>query len=143
MYIKSGKGVAPFYYKLITLIFVLHSHSTQANEITKNKELHKLTVQPTKCVTLHQGRKCFAKIKIQWQSSIKGDFCLYQKNKSQQLIRCWKNSRGNTLNFEFESSEKIDFELTKNDSKKVIAATAIEVSWVHKATPKKRHWRVF
>jgi regulatory protein YycH of two-component signal transduction system YycFG len=61
----------------------------------------------------------------------------------QQNIKCWKSSNGNEIIFNFESNKKIEFQLISSKDKQVIAETAVEVSWVHEATPRKRRWRIF
>ena len=99
-----------------------------------------MTAQPTSCITLHQGRECFTNITIEWQSIDKGDYCIYQEKKR---IRCWQNSSRNKTTFTFESSENITFYLVKRNSDAVLAETTITVGWVHKATPRKRRWRLF
>ena len=144
MFTNGGKGNNPGLIKLLGLVFVVFGSTCRAAELKIQQRDKQLTLvaQPAKCVTLHQGRKCFAKIKFQWQSPIQGDFCLYQQQQG-QVIRCWQGSRGNKLNFEFESSEKIAFEIRNQQNNKVVAATAVDVSWVHKAAPRKRRWRLF
>lgn len=101
-----------------------------------------LSVQPASCVALHQGRTCFAQLSLNWQTPGAGDFCIYLKD-SHQLVHCWNNSRGNLVSFEFESKKKIVFQLVKKGHKNVLAETSVDVSWVHKATPRKRRWRLF
>ncbi|MFT5757874.1 MAG: hypothetical protein ACI9LM_002611 [Alteromonadaceae bacterium] len=100
-----------------------------------------LIAQPALCVALDQGRKCFTKVTLTWTAVTVGDFCLYQKN-PRRKIKCWQQSKGNHTLLEFESSEKLTFQLIdhKNNS---VAETFIDVSWVHKATPRKRRWRLF
>ena len=70
-----------------------------------------------------------------------GNFCLYQKN-PRRKVKCWQQSKGNSTLLEFESSEKLTFQLI-NQQNNLVAETAIDVSWVHKATPRKRRWRLF
>lgn len=99
-----------------------------------------LTAQPKSCITLHQGRNCFAKVTIRWESRDVGDYCLFQ---AQKMLHCWQNSEGNKMSFTFESNENITFYLVKSTNNKVIAETTITVGWVHEATPRKRRWRLF
>ncbi len=98
--------------------------------------------KPANCVALRQGRKCYAKVSLIWQTAIKGDFCVYQKTNN-KLLQCWHNSQGNQVTFEFESSENIAYQLIASEQKEVIAETSVDVSWVHNATPRKRRWRLF
>ncbi|WDE05987.1 DUF3019 domain-containing protein [Thalassomonas viridans] len=101
-----------------------------------------LSVQPATCVALHQGRTCFAQLSLNWQTSGAGDFCIYLKD-DKQPVRCWQNSQGNLLSFEFESNKKVVFQLIEQGKQHVVAETSVDVSWVHKAAPRKRRWRLF
>jgi hypothetical protein len=101
-----------------------------------------ISAQPARCITLNQGRKCFATVTLNWQTPQIGDYCVYAQAQK-KLIHCWKSSRQDSTIFEFESSENIHYQLISSESKQVIAETAVEVSWVHKASPRKRRWRLF
>ncbi|WDE11280.1 DUF3019 domain-containing protein [Thalassomonas haliotis] len=109
---------------------------------TKAQAQPVLSVQPATCVALHQGRTCFAQLSLNWQSTGAGNFCIYLKD-SKQPVHCWQNSRGNLINFEFESNKKVVFQLIEQGKNHVVAETSVDVSWVHKAAPRKRRWRIF
>lgn len=113
----------------------LSAKLTSANNIL-------LSAKPANCVALHQGRTCYATVAIQWQTPTIGNFCLYQKT-TKTLMQCWKNSQGEQIQFEFESDIKREYQLVAEKTKSIIAETAVNVSWVHKATPRKRRWRLF
>jgi hypothetical protein len=101
--------------------------------------------QPDQCVTLRQGRDCFATIKLKWQASAKENICLYQNDqqgKSQQLM-CWKNNNAAQINIEFQSNESINYQLRTSKNNHVIAETQVKVSWQYKTTSRKRRWRLF
>ena len=146
MYSKASKGHAWFigYLGLIFITFNVTAQQQTKLENTNAEPLPKveLTVTPANCVALHQGRKCFAKVSLSWQVKTPGDFCIYQKVQN-KVIQCWKNSRGSNTQFEFESSEKIEYQLVTVNRSEVLAETVVEVSWVHNATPRKRRWRLF
>jgi hypothetical protein len=101
-----------------------------------------LSAMPAKCITLTQGRQCFASVTLRWQAPIKGNYCIYQEGKKQALD-CWYNQQQNTTTFEFESSKSLQYKLVAYDQEQVIAQALIEVSWVHEASPRKRRWRLF
>ena len=150
MYFKLGKGTAWLVFKLISTLFCLISASNlfaqdnQSSQTAQSIEENDIvfTAKPANCVALHQGRKCYAKVSLQWQVIEQGNFCIYQKDNS-KVIQCWKNSNGNQVQFEFESNIKLEYQLIAVEKNNVIAETAIDVSWVHKATPRKRRWRLF
>jgi hypothetical protein len=103
---------------------------------------------PANCIALRHGRTCYANVTLNWSSHVKQDYCIYIKQSQAvstplQSIKCWKNSTGNQVIFNFESNKKIEFQLISSKDNQVIAETAVEVSWVHKATPRKRRWRIF
>ncbi|NRA70033.1 MAG: DUF3019 domain-containing protein [Gammaproteobacteria bacterium] len=98
-----------------------------------------LAAIPTQCIALHQGRKCFAKIKINWQTKIPDNYCLYQQG---IIIKCWKKSQQAQLTLDFESNESISFVL-KDQANHVMAQTTVIVGWLHKTKAKKRRWRLF
>ena len=120
------------------ILTLFYTHLASAGQ--KDASNTTLTAQPASCVTLHQGRECFANITIDWQSTDIGDYCLYQ---DKRIIHCWQNSNQNTTSLTFESSENITFYLMKRTSKAIMAQTTITVGWVHKGTPRKRRWRLF
>ncbi len=146
MYFKTSNGLAWFIgYLFLTFISFTVTAQQQTEILTTNAKLQPeilFTVTPANCVALHQGRKCFAKISLSWQVNTPGDFCIYQKIKN-KVIQCWKNSSGSNAQFEFESSEKIEYQLVTVNKNEVLAETVVEVSWVHSATPRKRRWRLF
>ncbi len=144
MYFKLSNG-----YVWFTLLLVFFSSITtiSAQQIQSNKQATLTTAvvfsaKPANCVALHQGRQCYAKVSLQWNTPSVGDFCIYEKISS-KVLQCWKGSRGNNVQFEFESSSKVEYQLVEIDNDKVLAETAINVSWVHKASPRKRRWRLF
>ena len=103
---------------------------------------------PSNCIALRHGRTCYANVTLSWYTPIKQDYCLYIKSPKLKLaqlpaIKCWKNSNGSQVIYNFESNEKIEFQLLSSTDKRVIAEAVVEVSWVHKATPRKRRWRIF
>jgi len=144
MYFRLGKGTAWLIGSMLLLLNsakVIAQQEKIGNPITLISTVE-LTAKPANCVALHQGRKCYAKVSLLWQVPKVGNFCIYQKI-THKVIQCWKNSRGNQVDFEFESSEKLEYQLISIEKNHVLAETAIDVSWVHKATPRKRRWRLF
>ena len=106
------------------------------------------SAQPANCIALRHGRTCYASVKLNWSSHIKQDYCIYIKQPDIDIallksVQCWKSSNGNQIVFNFESNKKIEFQLMSSKDNQVIAETAVEVSWVHKPTARKRRWRIF
>lgn len=99
------------------------------------------TSKPAMCVALTQGRTCYANIKIEWNAQTNSDFCIFHKAR-EQYIKCWKNLSKGVHSFEFQSKEPVTYQLI-NAQNKPIAETTVDVSWVHKKSPRKRRWRLF
>ncbi|MCI2283227.1 DUF3019 domain-containing protein [Colwellia sp. MSW7] len=117
---------------------------------TKNPVVNdniELRLQPQQCVTLRQGRDCFATIKVQWQKTMPQSLCLYQVNKKlndqRRQLKCWENNHQGQINIEFESSETIIYQLRTQQGDRLVAQTKVVVSWLHKNTTRRRHWRLF
>lgn len=142
MYSSVSKGIALlFYIPLITFIPL----STAADNLAVTEKID-FRVQPQQCVTLRQGRDCFATITVQWQKSSAQSLCLYQVNKKQfnkKQLKCWgKNQQGQT-SIEFESSDTLTYQLRTQQGDHLVAQTEVVVSWLHKNTTRRRHWRLF
>jgi len=145
MYFKVGKGFATVYVKIVLVLFysLLVFNRAYANESKKlNSVALNFTAQPEQCVTLREGRACFATVELQWHSTAKQSFCLYQEGQKKQL-GCWQNSNNVQIKIEFESNKSIKYQLRSVTDDKVIAETQVGVSWQHKNTSRKRRWRLF
>lgn len=105
------------------------------------------SVQPQQCVTLHQGRDCFATVVIQWEKPTEQALCLYQVNTkkadAQKQLMCWAKSKKGQASISFESSDNLTYQLRTLKDKTLIAEAEMVVSWVHKNTTKRRRWRLF
>lgn len=143
MYSSISKGIALlFYVPLITFIPL----STAVEKLALSDKID-FRVQPQQCVTLRQGRDCFATIKVQWQKTSTQSLCLYQINKKQinnkQQLKCWTKSQQGHINIEFESSDTLIYQLRTQQGDHLVAQTEVVVSWLHKNTTRRRHWRLF
>lgn len=105
-------------------------------------EVEQFNALPATCITLRQGRKCFTNVTISLKISKIGDYCVYQQGGTKP-IRCWQKVHPSNLSFTFESAKKVVYELREQQSQEIIAQTAVEVSWVHQKTSRKRRWRIF
>ncbi len=142
MYSKLGKGIAWFFTLVLWIIPSSAFAGAQAIPPQALKTNVSFQAKPANCVALRQGRTCFAQVSLSWHSAKHGNFCIYEKA-SNKLMQCWQNSRGNTLIFEFESSEKVAYQLRSSEQNITLAEAIVDVSWVHKAAPRKRRWRLF
>lgn len=147
MFFKYGDGFAiirslnqGMKTSIVILIMVVGLFSYTVSAAEHLNEPLIIKAQPAQCVALHQGRECFATISLNWQPILLGHYCLYQK---ETLVKCWENNTSSIISFNFQSSETKRYSIIDQRNKNVVAQTTIEVSWVHKATPRKRRWRLF
>jgi hypothetical protein len=143
MYFNLGKGFT-IVFTLVLFMLTYRPIVVKANEHQDKAKLEAttLTAQPKQCVTLRQGRKCFANIHLQWKTPSKQNICLFQAGQ-QQKIKCWQNHDNAEMIIEFESNESINYQLRRLTDNKIIAQTQIKVSWLHKGSARKRRWRLF
>lgn len=127
-------------FSLVAYSLINISSFAQASEI-KAEIKTTLMAKPAKCITLNQGRTCFSKVILTWQIADARHMCIYQKQ-PKKMISCWQGTPKNQLEFEFQSSETLTYQLI-NQQQKVLAETSIDVNWVYEASPRKRRWRVF
>jgi len=143
MYSSVSKGIALLIYSLSTCFML--SVKADTNSILSTKIA--FSVQPQQCVTLRQGRDCFATITVQWQKPTEQALCLYQINTKhadiQKQLICWPKSNKGQTSVAFESSDNLTYQLRTLTDKQLIAETEIVVSWVHKNTTTRRRWRLF
>lgn len=97
-----------------------------------------LKVSPTKCVTMEEGRQCYADIRITWTSPTPLDACLML---NQQRLQCWTQQHSAHLEFGFTSSESATLMLQHGPN--VLAHQDIQVSWVHSESRRRGYWRLF
>ena len=138
MFFNVGKGITLL--RLLLLYGLFLPHTGQANDLSTGQVT--FSALPEQCVTLRQGRSCFAKVELHWQSYSKQSFCLYQQDQKKQL-GCWQNNNNARIKIEFESNKSVIYQLRTTSDNKVIAETQVEVSWQHKNTARKRRWRLF
>jgi hypothetical protein len=143
MYSSNSKGFALLVYAL----FYFFLSSVEAQEQTSISSKVVFNVQPQQCVTLRQGRDCFATITIQWEKNAAQALCLYQivnkelNNKEQ--LKCWSKSSMGKASIEFESNDNLTYQLRTQKGDLLLAETEIVVSWLHKNTTRRRRWRLF
>lgn len=143
MYSNLSKGSALLVLMLTNSVSCL----AKAEVKTNSAKTINFSIRPQECVTLRHGRDCFATLIVQWQKPNTASVCLYQINEhqsnNQKQLLCWTNKSKGQLDIEFESSENLTYQLRTQKDNRVIAETEIVVSWVHKNTSRKRHWRLF
>lgn len=106
-----------------------------------------LTLTPQHCVTLEQGRLCYADIRVSWQllsaavphqAAQPAQLCLYL---AQQRLRCWPYQTQGQWQFEFAAAQSQQLDLRV--AGQLVASRTIQVSWVQQKSRHKRQWRLF
>lgn len=133
--------------RVLLIIFSFFLSSVKAEDDISLSTNTSFSVQPQQCVTLRQGRNCYATLTIQWQKSTEQSLCLHQvntkQNNSEKKLFCWPKSNKGETSVLFESSDNLTYQLRTLKDEKLIAETEMVVSWVHKNTARKRRWRLF
>ena len=126
----------------LVLSFGLQHSSVWANNSESTSLAGDLfKVKPSTCVTIREGRDCFTKITFNWRLPEQKNVCLVDKN-ANKVLKCWQNSHEGQAKFEFKSQIKVTY-LLLDQEQNVLGETLVDVSWVYKASPRKRRWRIF
>ncbi len=97
-----------------------------------------LQVTPERCVTLEQGRLCYATVQVHWQGPPAQQVCLQLAD---VVLQCWSHQNTANWQFEFAASESQPLQLLADGQ--LVAQRPLEVSWVQQHKAKKRYWRLF
>ena len=123
-----------FYCLLFTYSGSLLAVTTQAPS--------ELTAVPDTCVALREGRHCYADVVLSWQQPEVGNYCLRDAT-SKYIMQCWLKQRQGSLNYAFDSTQSISFELFDSNTSQVIAVSEVKLQGVYQNRQKKRRWRLF
>lgn len=101
------------------------------------------TVQPDKCIALHQGQVCYQDLKFSWRTPAGAEYCLYEVSQTTAVI-CWTGNELASHTMEFASASSTVYEIRVRNSNTVISAVTVEVAWVYRANRKSfTRWRLF
>lgn len=121
---------------MLVLFTILYGGQTAAAR-------YDLSATPSKCVALQKGQVCYARIRIIWQTTEQGDYCLWSANANKPL-RCWRDKSSGDYYLEFADSEDLEIVLKYESSETVLATTAVSVAWVYRQRIRnRRSWRIF
>ncbi|MEP1444919.1 MAG: DUF3019 domain-containing protein [Paraglaciecola sp.] len=119
------------------------NHHVWADSSLQTTETNKLQIQPNTCVSLHINQACFVNLKMSWRTAKPNNYCLYSSAQDSPL-KCWVASNQGVFTQQFSTDNTLHFYLKLEKSSVVIAASALEVSWVYKKQQKSRlSWRLF
>jgi len=101
-----------------------------------------LSVQPSKCVSIREGRICHADVVISWQASSDQELCIVNRDVSEPIL-CWLDNTRGQHELDFNQSETTTFQLIERKTRKVLAETDVKVSWVYSKNKERSGWRLF
>jgi hypothetical protein len=100
-------------------------------------------LKPARCVALHEGQACYAKLRFNWQLAQPRAVCI-KLSDSAQSMNCWPVAQQGIWQVEFESERSREFLLVERDSEIVLGRASFTVAWVYDAKSRRQsHWRIF
>jgi hypothetical protein len=101
------------------------------------------TVQPDKCIALHQGQVCYQDLEFNWQTPGGTEYCLYEIPKPEAVV-CWIGEQLVSHKLEFASATSTLFQIRTRGSDVLLSEVTVEVAWVYRANRKSfSRWRLF
>jgi hypothetical protein len=135
------KGSSVAYRILIAFITILLA--PLAPEVRAANAEAGFTVQPDKCIALHQGQVCYQDLEFNWQTPTGSEYCLYEMPKPEAVI-CWTGDQQRSHNLEFASATSTLYQIRVMGSDVLISEVTVEVAWVYRANRKSfSRWRLF
>ncbi|MFD2094618.1 DUF3019 domain-containing protein [Corallincola platygyrae] len=101
-----------------------------------------LSATPDKCVVQSKGEPCRASISLTWQLDTPQNVCLYLGRRYRPL-QCWENQTSDVFSYEFDSTQTLNFWLSRMPDRRRLAEKRISVVWVYEQQKKPRRWRIF
>ncbi|KGJ92449.1 DUF3019 domain-containing protein [Thalassotalea sp. ND16A] len=123
---------------VITMLGLLLSFNSKADSTVPM-----LKLSPKQCIALHQGKKCYVDIELQWRTPEIGDYCLFSSQQRSPLT-CWQQDDKGEFKKEIVANQNVIFILKAHGSNKSIATVELEMAWVYKKNSRSRSsWRIF
>ncbi|TCI02359.1 DUF3019 domain-containing protein [Corallincola luteus] len=101
-----------------------------------------LTATPSKCVVQNKGEPCRTRIALNWQLDTPQDVCLHIGRRYRPLA-CWENQSSSVFHYEFDSTQTLNFWLSRMPDRRRLAEKRISVVWVYEHQKTPRRWRLF
>ncbi len=101
----------------------------------------KLTIKPKKCVALKKGQICYQTLRFKFESSARGQFCLFARGQDSPLT-CWNGQTKMEYRYRMASANDVDYHVNDANGKPV-ATASVNVAWVYKNSRKRNRWRLF
>jgi hypothetical protein len=120
-----------------------HGDTTVVRVDVESAPVDSFELKPGRCVALHEGQACYAKLRFEWQLTQARAVCI-KRSGSVQTMRCWPRAQEGAWQAEFESERSCEFLLIDQDSASVLGRASFTVAWVYDAKSRRQsHWRIF
>jgi hypothetical protein len=134
MMTQGRKWLIPLIHCLLFSVITAVSCCARANEFR---------ISPSRCVALHEGQACYAKVKFKWQLDEPKAVCVV-RNDANIKLHCWSVNSAGVIEIELESESSISFSLIDEATGINLESAELEVVWVYKANNRRQsHWRIF
>jgi hypothetical protein len=122
------------------VLLLLCADSARAADVG---ETATLSVKPAKCIALHKGQKCYQRLTFTFESSIIGQYCLYQVPLVKPL-HCWDAGEREQPVIEFESDKSEVYQVRRPSEAMVLAEVKVRLASVYQQSKKSYSgWRLF
>ena len=102
-----------------------------------------LSVQPNRCIALHEGQYCYQEVHFEWLTLGKNRYCLYMGDVAGPLA-CWDGEKLQSFSFEFKSTASERFYIRDESRMQIVYEVKVDVAWVYKNRRKiSTGWRLF
>lgn len=127
----------------IYLIIMLIIPVALAQKPQESQREFELLLSPQRCISLHKGQTCFQEVRVSWRTPLMGRYCLLI-NTQEAPLRCWHGNEVIELDYVFEGTESLSFQIKSQQDGAVVASRLFEVSWVYRSSRSKNStWRLF
>lgn len=130
-------------YQFIFAVFLLFVVQSSVAVGQSHKDSITLSLKPKECVVFKEGDKCYANVKVKWNASGSGSFCLF-RTPGDVMLECWKGVSEGRFTEDLVMDEPVDYYLVYADSSEILVSETLSLSWVYKKSSRPEHtWRLF
>jgi len=108
-----------------------------------NAEEPSLTINPSRCIALHEGQICYVNLKIEWKSLPLDEYCLFDERYDEPLV-CWQGNELASYVYDFNAKANVNFIIRNKGEGEEQVKALVRISWVYKSNNKNTsRWRLF
>jgi len=130
-------------YQFIFAVYLLSVLQSSVAVAQSHNDSITLSLKPKECVVFKEGDKCYANIKVKWNASGSGSFCLF-RTPGDVKLECWKGVSEGRFTEELVMDESVDYYVVRADNSEILIRKTLHLSWVYKKSSRPEHtWRLF